>query len=68
MSDPSCDVNNGPEAPADELRRALPAILENEPARVAYLYGSHATGLATPFSDVDVALVLGRSPPWSGCG
>jgi predicted nucleotidyltransferase len=60
MSDSSGDVANRPEALADRLREALPGILENEPARVAYLYGSHATGLATPFSDVDIALVLGR--------
>lgn len=42
-----------------KLRARLPAILEDESVQVAYLYGSSATGQTTPFSDVDVALVVG---------
>ena len=42
-----------------KLRAGLPAILEDEPVQLAYLYGSSATGQTTPFSDVDVALVVG---------
>lgn len=40
------------------LRRALPRILDDLPVRLAYLYGSSATGRVTPFSDVDLALVV----------
>jgi predicted nucleotidyltransferase len=41
------------------LRERLPAVLEDEPVQLAYLYGSSASGQTTPFSDVDVALVVG---------
>ena len=41
-----------------ELRRVLPRILEHQPVSLAYLYGSVVTGRATPFSDVDVALLV----------
>jgi predicted nucleotidyltransferase len=54
-----------PELGRDELvsrlREHLPAILSGEPVRLAYLYGSSVTGLTTPFSDVDVALVAGEA-------
>jgi uncharacterized protein len=43
------------------LREHLPAILSGEPVQLAYLYGSTVTGLATPLSDVDVALVAGEA-------
>lgn len=54
-------------APADsaasplvaKLREQLPAILEDEPIQLAYLYGSQVSGQTTPFSDVDVALLAG---------
>jgi predicted nucleotidyltransferase len=42
-----------------KLREQLPAILEDDPVQLAYLYGSHATGRSMPLSDVDVALVVG---------
>lgn len=42
------------------LRRALPRILDGQPVILAYLYGSSATGQTTPFSDVDLALVVDR--------
>jgi len=41
-----------------KLQRALPRILACQPVGLAYLYGSITTGLVTPFSDVDVALVV----------
>jgi predicted nucleotidyltransferase len=41
------------------LRLHLPAILQVHPVYLAYLYGSIAAGCPTPFSDVDIALVLG---------
>jgi predicted nucleotidyltransferase len=37
----------------------MPAILEDEPVQLAYLYGSSVSGQTTPFSDVDIALVIG---------
>ncbi len=40
------------------LRQILPDILNDTPVKLAYLYGSTATGQALPMSDVDVALVL----------
>ncbi len=43
------------------LRERLPAVLADEPVQLAYLYGSTVTGLATPLSDVDVALVAGQA-------
>ncbi len=44
-----------------KLRERLPAILEDEPVRLAYLYGSSVTGQTTPFSDIDIALVVGHA-------
>ncbi|MCL7455450.1 MAG: nucleotidyltransferase domain-containing protein [Anaerolineae bacterium] len=43
-----------------KLGEQLPAILEDEPVQLAYLYGSSVSGQTTPFSDVDIALVLGQ--------
>jgi predicted nucleotidyltransferase len=40
------------------LQEILPAILARYPVDVAYVYGSVARGTVTPFSDVDIALVL----------
>ncbi|MFQ5612016.1 MAG: nucleotidyltransferase domain-containing protein [Anaerolineae bacterium] len=45
------------------LRRVLPDILRDTPVKLAYLYGSVATGEALPTSDVDIGLVLWYSPP-----
>lgn len=50
----------------EQLRSALPSILRAYPAvRLAYLYGSVAEGIPTPFSDVDIALVVVDSPALS---
>jgi predicted nucleotidyltransferase len=43
-----------------QLRQALPDLLEGLPVRLAYLFGSAATGRVTSFSDVDLALVVDR--------
>ena len=43
---------------ASELRRVLPRILEHRPVHLVYLYGSVTTGRTTPFSDVDIALLV----------
>ncbi|RLC64357.1 MAG: hypothetical protein DRI79_11010 [Chloroflexi bacterium] len=40
------------------LRQILPSVLTGYPVDAAYVYGSVARGTMTPFSDVDVALVL----------
>ncbi len=42
------------------LEEKLPSLLEGTPVIVAYLYGSMATGLETPLSDVDVAVLTDR--------
>jgi predicted nucleotidyltransferase len=39
------------------LKEHLPAILEDRPVMLAYVYGSIADGCPLPTSDVDVALV-----------
>lgn len=44
------------------LRQALPALLAPLPVDLAYLYGSVVTGYATPFSDVDIGVVLATLP------
>ncbi len=40
------------------LRDALPSLVVDQPVRLVYLFGSATTGLTTPFSDVDVGLVV----------
>jgi hypothetical protein len=40
------------------LRSALPRLLDQQPIRLAYLFGSVTTGRTTPFSDVDIALLV----------
>ncbi|MDH3675589.1 MAG: nucleotidyltransferase domain-containing protein [Anaerolineae bacterium] len=47
---------------ASRLRQLLPDILGDTPVTLAYLYGSVAAGQSLPMSDVDVALVLCRTP------
>lgn len=45
------------------LREALPAVLSKHPVEAAYVFGSVARGVATPLSDVDIALLLTNSLP-----
>ncbi|GAB4550337.1 MAG: hypothetical protein Kow0063_44940 [Anaerolineae bacterium] len=40
------------------LQRVFPRLVEHQPVRLAYLYGSVATGRTMPFSDVDIALLV----------
>jgi uncharacterized protein len=40
------------------LRAELSSLLRGYPVAAAYLYGSFAQGYPTPFSDVDIGLVL----------
>jgi predicted nucleotidyltransferase len=47
----------------DRLKEFLPSVLTEYPVDVAYVYGSVARGAVTPFSDVDIALVLNESLP-----
>lgn len=47
----------------NRLKAGLPAILENRPVLLAYVYGSVARGGFTPISDVDIALVLKEPLP-----
>jgi predicted nucleotidyltransferase len=44
----------------DQLHGAAEAIFSPRPVALAYLYGSQASGQATPLSDVDVAIVTER--------
>jgi predicted nucleotidyltransferase len=48
-----------------ELKTRVDRVLSSYPVMLAYLYGSQASGQATPLSDVDIALVLeeGRYDP-----
>jgi predicted nucleotidyltransferase len=41
-----------------KLCQALASLLPHRSVRLAYLYGSAVTGLMTPLSDVDIALVV----------
>ena len=41
----------------DQVREAAEEIFPRHPVALAYLYGSQATGSATPLSDVDIAVV-----------
>lgn len=41
-----------------KLLGVFPRILEHQPVSLAYLYGSVTTGQTTPFSDVDIALLV----------
>jgi predicted nucleotidyltransferase len=43
------------------LNEMLPPILAQYPVDAAYVYGSVARGTVTPFSDVDIALLLTQS-------
>ena len=43
------------------LNEILPPILAQYPVDAAYVYGSVARGTVTPFSDVDIALLLTQS-------
>jgi len=45
----------------DQLREALPAVLSGYEVIAAYAYGSVVRERLTPFSDIDVALVLRES-------
>lgn len=48
--------------PRATLKRVLAEVLPARHVIAAYLYGSHATGLATAFSDVDIALLADGEP------
>lgn len=49
-----------------QLRACLGPILSGQPVMLAYLYGSAARGQMTPFSDVDIALVVDETLPADG--
>lgn len=56
MQDIPCEIN--PESVLQALREKAEAIFGPLPVDAAYVYGSVATGLVHPFSDVDIALLL----------
>lgn len=41
-----------------ELQRTCAGIFDGFPVLFAYIYGSHATGAAHPFSDLDIGVYL----------
>jgi uncharacterized protein len=47
----------------NRLREVLPAVLSGYPVDAAYVFGSVARGVATPLSDVDIALLLAEVLP-----
>ena len=42
----------------DKLLHSVPEIFRDSPIIFAYLYGSYATGLVHPFSDIDIAIYV----------
>jgi len=51
-------ISKTPDQIKDALIAAAPGIFKNQPVLFAYLYGSFATGLVHPFSDVDIAIFV----------
>lgn len=51
-------LSKTPEQIKEILLTAAPGIFKNQPVLFAYLYGSCATGLVHPFSDVDIAIFV----------
>lgn len=47
----------------NQLGEILPVILSKHPVEAAYVFGSVARGVATPLSDIDIALLLTSSLP-----
>ena len=43
---------------SQKLRQIAPMIFNESPVLFAYLYGSYATGLSHPFSDLDVGIYV----------
>jgi len=44
----------------DEVRKIIFELGKEHDIRAAYLFGSHARGTAKEYSDIDVAIILGR--------
>ncbi|MCP4763647.1 MAG: nucleotidyltransferase domain-containing protein, partial [archaeon] len=44
-----------------KLNQICPELFSGYPIEFAYLYGSHATGVAHPFSDIDIGIYLNKS-------
>jgi predicted nucleotidyltransferase len=53
----------GPLAPIENYLPQLKTVFEKYGVVLAFLYGSQATGTASPLSDVDIALLFGREVP-----
>jgi len=49
-------VNNVPKTSKDRLIPVCEKVFLNSPVIFAYLYGSYATGMMHPFSDIDIAV------------
>ena len=47
----------------ERLKDILPQVLAKYPVEAAYVYGSIARGTVTPFSDVDIALLMSSYLP-----
>ena len=46
----------------DSLSAIVPGIFSKHPVLFAYLYGSYATGVVHPFSDLDIGIYIEKVP------
>jgi len=46
----------------DSLSAIAPGIFSKHPVLFAYLYGSYATGIVHPFSDLDIGIYIEKVP------
>ena len=54
----NCDANGLMKNHKSSILARAPEVLPRFPVLFAYLYGSHASGVVHPFSDVDIAVFL----------
>ncbi len=59
------DDTDDAESLVSALRSVMPQILDPFPVVLAYFHGSAARGQATPWSDVDIALVIDDGVPYT---
>ena len=55
-------INNHIEKITNSLFAFAPGIFSKHPVLFAYLYGSYATGIVHPFSDLDIGIYIEKVP------